>query len=167
MRWRRPIGAAVAAAVVSTVVLLTVSSPSHAQEEPDLRRSSVLVVDPTLLYDDARPTSPFEPARPALKPRLHLGTVSARLTDGRPFAGLAGRHVTFTTSTRPLGDLGGPPIICADVVTDDRGVATCSFSAYPATLLLILLNGVEASFAGDEQYLPSTGSTRQLTLLGV
>jgi hypothetical protein len=79
-------------------------------------------------------------------PALSLGRITARLTRTDTGASIADEKITFTS---------GSTALCSGV-TDNSGVATCSMS--PADNLLALLHGYEASFAGDVNYLPSSGT---------
>ena len=80
-----------------------------------------------------------------LSAALGLTAVSATLTsNGSP---LAGQTITFTASD-------GTPICTA--VTNAEGRASCTSASPLPVAIPILLGGYTATFAGTEQYMPST-----------
>jgi hypothetical protein len=157
--WRRRIAGLVAVGLLSTVVVGTGTTGAQTSGQAP----TFLTVDPIVLYNDARMVGPFGPVE-GNPLSLHVFTVSARLTYNAPWKSVAGELITFTTSTSPLPP-SGPPIVC-QAITDARGVATCSYGAQPATILLLVLNGLHASYGGNLGAAPSQGFTRQLTLVG-
>jgi uncharacterized repeat protein (TIGR03803 family) len=72
----------------------------------------------------------------------------------KPAAGIAGRSVVFTAGTTRC-----------TAMTDAAGHAQCS-AALAATLAGILNLGYSGAFAGDQDYLPSSGSGSLVTLGG-
>jgi hypothetical protein len=79
---------------------------------------------------------------------LTIGSVSATLTGGSPAEGIAGQTVTFTS---------GSTVICSGV-TSSSGAVTCNFTV-TSLLVLILADGVTATYAGSTSWLPSSGSS--------
>ncbi|MCW2800829.1 MAG: hypothetical protein JWQ70_2301 [Aeromicrobium sp.] len=79
-----------------------------------------------------------------------VGVVTAKLTGGVPALPLAGQTVVFKTRK------GVPASVCT-AQTDATGTATCKLTLF-GNLLVTVANGVEADYAGNAVWLPSTGS---------
>ena len=80
-----------------------------------------------------------------LPPWVRVGRVSATLTFSDPALPVVGQPVVFKA---------GDTALCTGV-TDDGGRASCAVSL-AGTLALVLNGGFQATFAGSQNFLPST-----------
>jgi hypothetical protein len=104
------------------------------------KAGTVLHVNPVIVFLSLIP----------LTPHVGLGPLSATLTttSGTP---IVGQTVVF--GANPTRD---SPILCL-AVTNAKGYATCTTSVTGLTLT-ILNGGIEATYAGSPNFLPSSGS---------
>ena len=77
---------------------------------------------------------------------ITFGSVSATLTGGVPPKGIAGQTVTFKT---------GSTTVCSGVTTS-TGAVRCNITVLDE-VAAILANGVTATYAGSDSWLPSAG----------
>jgi predicted outer membrane repeat protein len=78
---------------------------------------------------------------------ITFGSVSATLAGGVPSKGIAGQTVTFKT---------GSTTVCSGVTTS-TGAVRCNITVLDE-VAAILANGVTATYAGSDSWLPSSGS---------
>ena len=117
------------------------ATDSSTPQQSDTQELSITIdKGPTMLFVD--------PAVISLTPLgVRVGFVQAHLFGGLPPQPIAGQSVVFKA---------GATTLCT-ATTDATGLARCTVGL-PGVLALVLAGGVQASYAGSTNWLPSSGS---------